>query len=74
MNKNVAESIGRAHCFSRGEWSLEEEGLEERVIFKIATARWIYHCERVNMDMKKKSRLDTKILMNRLDRRMTTTE
>ena len=73
MNENVAESIGRAHGFSRSEWSLEDESMEEGVILKIATARWIYHCERVNMDMKKKRRLNPKTLMNRLDRRMMTT-
>jgi hypothetical protein len=40
------------------------------VTLTIAKARWIYHCERVKMDMKKKRRLDTKTLMNRLDRQM----
>jgi thioredoxin-related protein len=72
MNKNVAESVGRAHAFSRSEWSLEEEEMEEKVMLTVAKARWIYHCERVKMDMKKKRRLETKTLMNRLNRRMTT--
>jgi hypothetical protein len=70
MNENVAKSVGRAHAFSRSEWSLEEEGKEKNVTLTIAKARWIYHCERVKMDMKKKRRLDTKTLMNRLDRQM----
>jgi hypothetical protein len=71
MNKNVAESVGRAHAFSRSEWSLEEEEMEEKVMLTVAKARWIYHCERVKMDIKKKRRLETKTLMNRLNRRMT---
>ena len=70
MNESVAKSVGRAHAFSRSEWSLEEEGKEKNVTLTIAKARWIYHCERVKMDMKKKRRLDTKTLMNRLDRQM----
>ena len=62
--------MGRAQAFSRSEWSLEEEGMESEVMLTIAKARWIYHCERVKMDMKKKTRMMTDILMNRLNRRM----
>ena len=70
MNEKVAENMGRAHAFSRSEWSLEEEGMEKGVMLNIAKARWIYHCERVKMDKKQRNRLNIKILMNRLNRRM----
>jgi hypothetical protein len=71
MNEKVAESVGRTHAFSRNEWSLEEEGMEKGVMLSIAKARWIYHCERVKMDKRQRKRLNTKILMNRLNRQMT---
>ena len=71
MNKRVAESVGRELAFSRSEWSLEEEGMERGAMITIAKARWIYHCERVKMDMKKTKRLNIETLMNRLNRRMT---
>jgi hypothetical protein len=70
MNERVAESMGRAQAFSRAEWSLEEEGMEKEMMLKIAKARWVYHCERVKMDMKQTKRLNTNTLMNRLNRRM----
>ena len=44
--------------------------MERGVMLSIAKARWIYHCERVKMDMKQRKRLNTDILMNRLNRRM----
>ena len=44
--------------------------MEKKVMLNIAKARWIYHCERVKMDMKQRKRLNVKILMNRLNRRM----
>jgi hypothetical protein len=70
MNRRVAESLGRAHPFSRNEWSLEEEGMEKKVMLNIAKARWIYHCERVKMDKRQRKRLNTTTLMNRLNRQM----
>ena len=71
MNKRVAQRVGRVDMFSRSEWSLEEEGMEREVMLNIAKARWIYHCQRVKIDMGQSRRLNTEILMNRLDRRMT---
>ena len=38
MNEKVAESMERAHAFSRSEWSLEEEGMEKEVML----TWWIY--------------------------------
>ena len=49
MNERVAESAGRAHAFSRSEWSLDEEGMEKEVMLNIAKTRWICDCERVKM-------------------------
>ena len=40
------------------EWSLEKQGLDEKTAKIIAKVRWIYHCERCMIDMKKKKRLD----------------
>jgi hypothetical protein len=71
MNRQVALSVGREHEFTRNEWSLEEEGMERGMKLSIAKARWIYHCQRVKMDMKQSKRLNIDILMNRLNRRMT---
>jgi hypothetical protein len=71
MNRRVADSVGRAQAFTRNEWSLEEEGMERGVKLSIAKARWIYHCQRVKMDMRQSKRLNIETLMNRLNRRMT---
>ena len=71
MNKRVAENVGREHAFTRSEWSLEEGGMERKVKINIAKARWIYHCQRVKMDMRQSKRLNVEILMNKLHRRMT---
>ena len=62
--------MGRKQPFSRAEWSLEEKGMEKQEMLTVAKARWIYHCERCKMDMKQRKRLNTEILMNRLNRRM----
>ena len=70
MNKRVAESVGRELAFSISEWSLEEEGMERGAMITIAKARWVYHCERLKRAMKQRKRLNTEILMNRLNRRM----
>ena len=64
----------RGKAFSRSEWSLEKEGMEKGVMVQIAKARWIYHCERVKMDMRQRKRLNIDTLMNRLDRRMKIVE
>ena len=45
--------------------------MDKVVMLTIAKARWIYHCERVKMDMKQRKRLNIDTLMNRLNRRMT---
>ena len=58
----------RDHAFTINEWSLEEEEMERGVKLRIAKARWIYHCQRVKMDMKQSKRLNVEILMNRLNR------
>ena len=71
MNERVAKKVGRTHAFNRNEWCLEEEGMEKGVMLNIAKARWIYHCERVKMDKRQRKKLNTKILMNRLNRQMT---
>ena len=45
--------------------------MERNVKISIAKARWIYHCQRVKMDMRQSKRLNVEILMNKLHRRMT---
>ena len=71
MNERVAKEVGRTHAFYRNEWCLEEEGMDKGVMLNIAKARWIYHCERVKMDKRQRKKLNTKILMNKLNRQMT---
>ncbi len=44
--------------------------MNKREMLMVAKARWIYHCERCKIDMKQRKRIDTKVLMNRLTRRM----
>ena len=70
MNAKVAERAGREQAFSKEEWRLEKEGMERKEMMIVAKARWIYHCERVKMDKKKRKRMNTTTLMNRLNRRM----
>ena len=46
-------------------------GRRDDVMLNIAKARWIYHCERVKMAKRQRRRVNTEILMNRLNRLMT---
>ena len=57
---------------SREEWALEVE-VEEDMKLMIVAARWIYHCERCKIDMGQR-RMNIKIVMQKLDRRLETAE
>ena len=58
LRKLIAEKAGRqGEYFSREEWGLETE-MEEETMIMIATARWIFHCERCKIDMGKRRRMD----------------
>ena len=70
MNERIAGRLGRDR-FSREKWDLEKEEMETNGIVSIATARCIYHCERCEMDTKRKKRLNIQTLMNRWNRRMS---
>ena len=65
----VASKVGREEPFTREEWALEKE-MEEETMVKIAVVRWLHHKERCNMDHGKRRRLNTTILMRRLERRL----
>ena len=54
MNEKVAQRLGRAETFSRQEWRLEVEDMEEQEKTSIATARWVYHCEICKIANKKR--------------------
>ena len=74
LRKRVAIRAGRQPpLISREEWALEVE-VEEDMKMMIATARWIYHCERCKIDLGKRRRMNIKIVMQKLDRRLETAE
>lgn len=56
----------RQRKITEEEWRLEEEGMGEREAMIIAKARWIYHCERCMIDMKKKRRIDQNQMIDKL--------
>ncbi len=43
---------GARSPFRKEKLWLEEEKISEREMLMLAKARWIYHCERCNIDMK----------------------
>ena len=59
--------------FNREEWNLREEGMKEETMVLIATARWVYHCERCKIDRGRRKRMNIEVVMNRLERRMNIT-
>ena len=68
--EHVAKSTRGSGPISREEWSLEKKGMEEKQMILIAKARWVYHCERCKIDIRRRKRVVIKVLMNRLERRM----
>ena len=63
----------RGAQISKEEWALEMD-VEETLKVLIAKARWVYHCERCNIDHGKRKRMNLEIVMQRLDRRMKVIE
>ena len=60
-----AKKLDLTYKIDDDEWSLEKQGLDEKTEI-IAKARWIYHCERCMIDMKKKKRLDHDQMIEKL--------
>ena len=56
---------------SKEEWKLEEKGMTTELMTLIAKARWIYHCERCQIDLGRRRTVNLETLMNRLIFQMT---
>ena len=53
---------------NREEWDLEADSMSRDKMIVIAKARWIYHCQRCLIDLKKKKTLDINLLLVRVTR------
>ena len=70
LRSRVAAVAGRQPPhFSREEWALDAvvDGPTKLII---VAARWIYHCERCNIDHGKRRRMTLNIVMQKLQRRL----
>ena len=74
LRGKIVRRAGRQNAqISKEEWALETD-VEETLKVLIAKARWVYHCERCNIDHGKRKRMNLEIVMQRLDRRMKVIE
>ena len=55
---------------NREQWALEAKNMTHRAMTTIAKARWIHHQERCQICMGKRKRMNTQIMMNRLEKAM----
>ena len=52
------------------EWNLQQTKEKTLQTITIAKARWIYHCERCKVDHKERRRINSKVVLERLKRRI----
>ena len=72
IQKKIA-SIAKHREFTDEEWNLTKSTNTITDIY-IAKARWALHCERCNVDHKKKKRVNTTVVLNRTRKRMKTVQ
>ena len=70
IQKKIA-SEAKHREFTDEEWNLTKSTNTITDIY-IAKARWALHCERCNVDHKKKKRVNTTVVLNRTRKRMET--
>ena len=69
FRKAVARTVNKED-FSNEEWTLESASESQSIKTTIAKARWLYHCERCNLDHNKRKRINIDTLLIRLKLRM----
>ena len=69
FRKKLARTIGSTD-FTREEWTLKQERVKISTNILIAKARWVFHCERCNVDHNRKKRINQSVILKRTQRRM----
>jgi len=70
IQKIIANQTGKED-FTKEEWMLQKEPSKTATTILIAKARWIFHCERCNVDHRKKKRINHKTALQKTNKRMT---
>ena len=65
----LAEKLKREQ-FSIDEWNLMVPTKNQNVTIYIAKARWAFHCERCNVDHRRRRKINNTIVLNRTQKRM----
>ena len=70
FRKIIANQTGKED-FTKEEWMLQKEPSKTATTILIAKSRWIFHCERCNVDHRKKKRINHKTALQKTNKRMT---
>ena len=73
FRQNIALSIGKTEL-ARNECNLKEQDANTSVNMLIAKARWVFHCERCNVDHNRNKRINHHIILQRAQQRMKLAE
>ena len=69
IQKKIANQTGKED-FTKEEWMLKEEPDNISTTILIAKARWVFHCERCNVDHNRKKRINQAVILKRTQIRM----
>ena len=69
FRQKIAQKVDRQD-FTESEWNLQTDTNNKLTSIIIAKARWALHCERCNIDHKRRKRLNLKVVLNRTIKRM----
>jgi hypothetical protein len=67
-NNNSHKSREKWTKPTRDEWNLQAEKMGQEKMIIIGKARWIWHRERCNVDVRKRKRIDIDLMVARLRR------
>mmetsp|Transcript_45019 Transcript_45019/g.54109 ORF Transcript_45019/g.54109 Transcript_45019/m.54109 type:complete len:196 (+) Transcript_45019:1-588(+) len=71
FRQNIA-TLAQSKDFTRDTWMLQSTTTDPKTTILIAKARWVFHCERCNIDHHSSKRLHQQIVLQRTKKRMTT--
>ena len=69
FKEKLAEKLEH-DIFSDEEWSLKTPTDNRYVNIYIAKARWAFHCERCNVDHRRRRKINYEVVLNRTQKRM----
>ena len=68
-HNKLARTIGSTY-FTREKWTLKKERGKISTNILIAKARWVFHCERCNVDHNRNKIINQAVILKRTQRRM----